>query len=457
MPPQSTDRIVIVAPHPDDEVLGVGGFIQQAVAAGARVKIVYLTNGEHNQFNFQRFNHLLHLASSSQDRLAYGEQRRREAVAAAKLLGLDADDLTFLGYPDWATMHLWRDCWQADKGFFYGTTRSDRVPYPDNFSYQHLYKPENVVADLCTILGAFEPTRVLVTDPCDTHPDHRAAANFVRLALLDLEPQGIKPDLDFYLVHYGNWPAPLSYRPDLALKPPVDLAYEGEWMSLPLTSTQKLRDVQATLANTTQVISQRDFLESFTRANEVFLAGAAPTVPLIPANAPVNWDQSPRISALPLLSSKYGFEPNGISSLPALEELKSVHFVAQKDALLTQVELQDRDGKPNSVQLYLFGYRLGADFAKMPKVRLELSADGTLNVTVNSQPIKDHGIILTRTGTRILLRIPLKVLGGSGLDHLFASALSVFDGKASDDTAWHLLRLPSSGKATASSPLASRY
>ena len=38
--------ILIVAPHPDDEVLSSGGLIQKAVKSGKSVHIIYLTNGD---------------------------------------------------------------------------------------------------------------------------------------------------------------------------------------------------------------------------------------------------------------------------------------------------------------------------------------------------------------------------------------------------------------------------
>lgn len=40
------ERMVVVAPHPDDEVLGVGGLMALAVAAGTRVDVVAVTDGE---------------------------------------------------------------------------------------------------------------------------------------------------------------------------------------------------------------------------------------------------------------------------------------------------------------------------------------------------------------------------------------------------------------------------
>ena len=37
---------LIIAPHPDDESLASGGLIQRAVAAGARVRVLFLPHGE---------------------------------------------------------------------------------------------------------------------------------------------------------------------------------------------------------------------------------------------------------------------------------------------------------------------------------------------------------------------------------------------------------------------------
>ena len=37
---------MIFAPHPDDDVIGCGGVIQHALAAGERVRIVFTTSGD---------------------------------------------------------------------------------------------------------------------------------------------------------------------------------------------------------------------------------------------------------------------------------------------------------------------------------------------------------------------------------------------------------------------------
>ena len=49
---KSTDRILILAPHPDDEAIACAGVIQNALKAGSSLRVAYLTNGDHNQFAF---------------------------------------------------------------------------------------------------------------------------------------------------------------------------------------------------------------------------------------------------------------------------------------------------------------------------------------------------------------------------------------------------------------------
>lgn len=441
VPPQAGDRIVIVAPHPDDEVLAASGLIQQAVAVGAQVHVIYLTNGDHNQSAFQRFSQHRQLTA---DRLALGEQRRSEAEAAMRLLGLTADNLTFLGYPDWYTLRLWQDFWEVDEVLYDHATGSTDVPYPDDFGYKHPYRADNITTDLCKVLRAFKPTRVFATHPCDTNPDHRAVASFVQLALLELETEGLHPVLDFYIVHFGNWPTPLQYHPALTLDPPPTLRNASDWVSLPLTAAQVHRKYLATLTNQTQIATDKAFLTAFARANEEFTEIRMPTVPLLPAEAELDWSNAPRLAALAVLPSECGYETNGIAALPAattVMDLKSVDFVRQDDALIAQVELQNLGGQRADVRLYLFGYKQGVAFASLPKVQINITPAGHLTVLSNREAVEDAGVTLTNANARLLLRVPLKLLGGSDLDHLFTAARAYCGAKIADDTAWHLLRL----------------
>ncbi len=79
---------VVIAPHPDDETLACGGLIHQRVQAGARVAVVFLTDGSRNTGDL---------------RLEYSaarDLRAREALAALRHLGVGERDTHFANLPD---------------------------------------------------------------------------------------------------------------------------------------------------------------------------------------------------------------------------------------------------------------------------------------------------------------------------------------------------------------------
>jgi len=49
----SSSRLTLFAPHPDDEALACGVILQQAVRPGAAIRIVYVTDGDDNPWPYQ--------------------------------------------------------------------------------------------------------------------------------------------------------------------------------------------------------------------------------------------------------------------------------------------------------------------------------------------------------------------------------------------------------------------
>jgi LmbE family N-acetylglucosaminyl deacetylase len=82
-------RIMVLAPHPDDESLGCGGLIAEACSRGQPPFVVILTDGSKSHPNSPSF---------PAERLR--ALREEEARAAMCELGLPADHLVFLRYPD---------------------------------------------------------------------------------------------------------------------------------------------------------------------------------------------------------------------------------------------------------------------------------------------------------------------------------------------------------------------
>lgn len=80
------DKVLIIAAHPDDEVLGVGGTIAKYSMNGAEVKLLIVTDGSTSQYRNDP-----HLAQIL-------EEKRQETAAAAKTLGIC--DVLYGGLPD---------------------------------------------------------------------------------------------------------------------------------------------------------------------------------------------------------------------------------------------------------------------------------------------------------------------------------------------------------------------
>lgn len=84
-------RLLVVSPHPDDEVLACGGLMQAALAEGCVVQVVSVTDGEACYPDHPRW---------TPARLR--DARRRELAGAMQALGLDATHVVTLGIPDGA-------------------------------------------------------------------------------------------------------------------------------------------------------------------------------------------------------------------------------------------------------------------------------------------------------------------------------------------------------------------
>jgi LmbE family N-acetylglucosaminyl deacetylase/glycosyltransferase involved in cell wall biosynthesis len=149
-PPGWTERVraasaLVLAPHFDDEVLGCGGLIAQLAAAGAVVRVLFLTDGGGG-------------IEDIVDREAYRERRREEAVRAVAVLGgagLDVLDL------------------------------------PDGGLDRHL---DEAVEGIRRALLTQRPELLLVPGPLEVTTDHRAAFAAVHRLLMPLrDAQGRVP------------------------------------------------------------------------------------------------------------------------------------------------------------------------------------------------------------------------------------------------------------------------
>jgi LmbE family N-acetylglucosaminyl deacetylase len=121
------ERVLVLAPHPDDETFGMGGSLRLLTEAGKNVKVVVLTAGEKAD-------------PRATQKQKYSSLREKEAVKAFKLLGVA--DYEFLGFPD-----------------------RELVSCRDN-----------VEEAINKIVSAFSPDVIYSPSLIELHPDHRIAA-----------------------------------------------------------------------------------------------------------------------------------------------------------------------------------------------------------------------------------------------------------------------------------------
>lgn len=219
--PEAGERVLIFAPHPDDETIGAGGYICEAESKKADVRVVLVTDGNKHGLEHVRY---------------------REFEKAAGILGLNGNSLVFLDYPDGKLRKL------------------DRAKLYKVFKKQ---------------IESFDPDIVIYPHPLDHHPDHRVTGEIVLTAL---ENGSRRRAAYQYLVHHSRFPQPKKLRPKMYLLPPIRMVtFDKEWRRLMLGSTLVERKGLAVRCYRTQlrVPLLRSLLLSSVRQNELFAVNRA--------------------------------------------------------------------------------------------------------------------------------------------------------------------------------------
>ena len=145
------DRLLVFAPHPDDESIATAGLLQIARAGNASCRVVVVTDGDNNPWPQRWIEKRWRIDVAARAR--WGERRRAEARAACRILGIDDDAMQFLGLPDLGLTDL---LMANDAG-----TQSS----------------------LASLLDRFDPTHIALPALSDRHPDHSALHVMLQLVL----------------------------------------------------------------------------------------------------------------------------------------------------------------------------------------------------------------------------------------------------------------------------------
>lgn len=196
-------RVVIFSPHPDDDVISMGGTFSKLIKQGHEVHVVYQTSGniavtdeealkiaevssdfikaDENKINFlEAIDFLKNKKTNQADSLLVrklkGLIRRRESYAATRYIGLKDENIHFLDLPFYETGHFKK-------------------------------KPLEVedVAIVKDIIEKIKPHQVFAAgDLSDPHGTHEVCLNAIFVAMKELKPQIFMNDCWLWL-YRGAW------------------------------------------------------------------------------------------------------------------------------------------------------------------------------------------------------------------------------------------------------------
>ena len=164
--------ILVLAPHPDDDIIIASGVVVKALERGEEVRVVYMTDGDYGG-------------------LDASVVRQAEAVNAQSQLGMIEDNLIFLGYPDGYLTEVFNNYTSADDIYtsplgVFETYAHRGLGKTDYHSYIHgsaaSYNRPNMIADLQALIESYYPEHIFTTSEFDSQ-DHATTYRLLQATL----------------------------------------------------------------------------------------------------------------------------------------------------------------------------------------------------------------------------------------------------------------------------------
>lgn len=269
-------RLLVIAPHPDDEALAAAGLIRRVLENGGSVRVVLVTSGDGFAEGVQRERGTRPLTPTVFRN--YGRQREHESIAAMASLGVPADRVRFLGFPDLGLCPLAAQ-YVRSKPYRSPFTRRATPPLDEHVVRGVTYRGSDLLRELERLLAEDRPTLVAMPHSEDDHPDHCSTHLFAQEALDLVAARGVLPDVLYYLVHFASWP-PDGPRTRELLKPPKGFPPgQSDWSTFTLTAPEADQKEAAIRLYRTQMDIIGSYLLGFSTANELFLRGRPSSKP----------------------------------------------------------------------------------------------------------------------------------------------------------------------------------
>ncbi len=276
--------IICFSPHPDDDVISAGGILRKLILNENKILVAYMTSGniavfDHDALRYveviERLASDAHLGRRAVDSLAERVRasldakapgdidsaevqdlkrviREGEAVSGIETLGLSRHNARFLNLPFYQT----------------GKVKKDPIGPRD-------------VAIIRALLEEINPDLVLVAgDLSDPHGTHRLCKDAIELALHEVKPLGITPEVWLYRGAWQEWPVteatwlvPLAQE-ELKLKIQAIFKHQSQKDSAPFPGQDDRefwQRVEARNKGTAELLNQLGLAEYF--AMEAYVVG----------------------------------------------------------------------------------------------------------------------------------------------------------------------------------------
>ncbi len=196
-------KVLIIAAHPDDEILGCGGFISKYLPRGVKFKIIFIGEGSTCRFK----------DPSCIESISATKQRNESAEKSMAIIGIE--DYVFYNLP---------------------CGRLDQVPI---ISINKIIEEE---------IREFSPDTVFTHSPHDVNNDHKIVFNSTLMATRPCAKDSISRLFSYEVLSSSEWSFVNTFSPnyfeeisgrELTLKWRALVAYESEVRSFPFPRSEE--------------------------------------------------------------------------------------------------------------------------------------------------------------------------------------------------------------------------
>tara|TARA_B100000886_G_C20414006_1_gene488433 strand:+ start:1023 stop:1724 length:702 start_codon:yes stop_codon:yes gene_type:complete len=167
-------KILIIAAHPDDEILGCGGLINKFSKQNADIRVVFMAEGISSRYNLKNSE----LTKKIKNEICY---REKCALSALELLGISKTNIFFSK----------RKCCQLDT-----------------------YPLLEITKEIEFHIKDFTPSCLITHFAKDTNIDHRICFQATLPAIRPTKENSLKLVLSFEVISSTEWNYPEQFRPN---------------------------------------------------------------------------------------------------------------------------------------------------------------------------------------------------------------------------------------------------